>query len=161
MLSKDKYKIFQREVEPIVEDTFIQKINEENFNPDDYFFQFGLWSHTQDSLYFYDKQRLANHKNKLLSICKRLPKFHPPTNGHAGIISSFDLIPDQKTLASQSPEETIYQFNLSNHFANLVCGTEIASINPISNGKDSAFIIVLDSKYRSFMEREGQEPFED
>ena len=57
--------------------------------------------------------------------------------------------------------ETIYQFNLSNHFANLVCGTEIASINPISNGKDSAFVIVLDGRYRSYMEGNGQEAFED
>lgn len=160
MLSKEKYASFQREVEPIVEDTFIKKINENTFQPDDYFFQFGLWSHTQESIYVYDKQKLAKYKNTLLSICKRLPKFHPPANGHAGIISSFDLIPDQKTLASQSPEETIYQFNLSNHFANLVCGTEIASINPISNGKDRAFVIVIDGKYRSYMESDGQEPFE-
>ena len=161
MLSKDKYKIFQQEIEPIVEDTFIKELDDENIQIDDYFFQFGLWSHTQESLYLYDKQKLAKHKNKLLSICKRLPKFHPPADGHAGIISSFDIIPDPQTLASQSPEETMYQFNLSNHFANLVCGTEIANVNPISNGKDKAFVIVLDSKYRSYMEREGQEPYED
>ena len=161
MLSKDKYIMFQRDVEAIVEDTFIKELDEENAQPDDYFFQFGLWSHTQELLYLYDKQKLGKHKSKLLSICKRLPKLQSPANGHAGIISSFDLIPDLQTFASQSPEETIYQFNLSNHFANLVCGTEIANINPISNGKDKAFVIILDSKYRSYMESEGQEPFED
>ncbi|MBP3698200.1 MAG: hypothetical protein J6J01_01780, partial [Oscillospiraceae bacterium] len=72
MLSKDKYKIFQQEIEPIVEDTFIKELDDENIQLDDYFFQFGLWSHTQESLYLYDKQKLAKHKNKLLSICKRL-----------------------------------------------------------------------------------------
>ena len=161
MFSMEKYISFKKEVESIIIDTYVSHPTKEMLSNDDYFFQEGLWTNTNDLIYFYDKKKLAKHKSKLLSICKCLPKFHQPTEQHAGTISSFDLLPSTEQLKSQSLDDTFYQLIISNHFANLVCGADIASIAPVTRGKDKAFLIVLDSKYRSYMEREGQEPFDD
>lgn len=161
MFSKEEYKIFQRTVEIITKDTFVEEPTEEDFQKNKYFFQRGLWSGTEENIYFYDKQKLKSHKQKLLSMCKSIPKFHNPSEDHAGTISSFDLLPNMEIFSSQSPKDTFYQMIISNHFANLVCGADIAKVGVVSNGEDKAFLIVIDSKYRSYMEREGQEPFED
>ena len=83
------------------------------------------------------------------------------TDVHAGTISSFDLIPNTEVISSQPPEDSLYQRAISNHFANLVCGADIAFVGTVSNKKGTAFLIFLDSKYRSFMESDDQEPFED
>lgn len=161
MFSKKEYEIFQQAVETIILDTFVEEPTEEGLKEDKYFFQKGLLAGTEDNIYFYDKKKIESHKPKLLSLCKQLPKYHQPTDNHAGTISSFDLMPNMEVISSQPPEDFLYQTAISNHFANLVCGANIAFVGTVSNGKNTAFLIFLDSKYRSYMEREGQEPFED
>ena len=161
MFSNEEYVYFKREVEPIIADTYVANPTKKGLANNEYFFQEGLWTNSDNLLYFYDKKRLLKHKNKLLSICKRLPKFHQPTKQHAGTISSFDLILSPEQIKSQSLEDTFYQLTLSNHFANLVCGADIAGITPVTDGKNKAFLIVIDPKYRDYMERTGIEPFED
>lgn len=161
MFSKEEYEIFQRNVEIITSDTFVKEPTEEDFQNNKYFFQRGLWAGTEENIYFYDKQRILAHKQKLLSMCKRIPKFHKPSKDHAGTISSFDLMPNMEIISSQPPENMIYQIAISNHFTNLLCGADIAKVGTVSVGKDTAFLIFIDKKYRSYMEREGQEPFED
>ena len=161
MFSKEEYIIFQRNVEMITKDTFVEEPTEEEFQKGSYFYQHGLCTGTEKLLYFYDKQKLNSHKKKLLSLCKRLPKFHNPSEDHAGTISSFDLLPNMEIFLSQSPEDTYYQMIISNHFANLVEGADIAKAVTVPVGEGAAFLIILDRKYRSYMESEDQEPFED
>lgn len=158
MFSQKDYEIFQRNIEGILDDTFVEKPTKENFNNNRYFFQQGLWSGTEDGFYFYDKQKLEYHKQKLLSMCKILPKLHKPSKDHAGTISSFETLPPVEVFSSSSAEDMQYFLTLSNHFANLLCGTQIAQVSPVSHEGTTAFLIVLDSKYRSYFEKEGQEP---
>ena len=160
MFSKDEYKIFQRDVERIILDTFVEETTEEGFKKEKYFFQKGLLAGTEDNIYFYDKEKIKSHKNKLLSLCKQLPKYHQATDVHAGTISSFDLMQNTEVISSQPPEEYLYQRAISNHFANLVCGADIAFVGTVSSEKGTAFLIFLDSKYRSYMESDDQDPFE-
>lgn len=158
---KNDYAIFQRELESIVEDTFVKTPTEEEFKKNRYFFQPGLWAGTEKGIYFYDKQKVESHRQKLLSICKRLPKFHSPSNDHAGTISGFETLPPIDIFSNQSAEEVLHSLELSNNFAHLLCALKIAQISIVSHGKDKAFLIVLDKKYRSYFEKEGQEPFDD
>ena len=160
MFSKDEYKIFQRDVERIILDTFVEDPTEEGFKQEKYYFQKGLLAGTEDNIYFYDKEKIKSHKNKLLSLCKQLPKYHQATDVHAGTISSFDLMQNTEVISSQPPEEYLYQRAISNHFANLVCGADIAFVGTVSSEKGTAFLIFLDSKYRSYMESDDQDPFE-
>lgn len=161
MFSQKDFEIFKKDVEGILRDTFVQKPDRDEFQNNKYFFQRGLWSGTENNFYFYNKQKLASHKQKLLSMCKRIPKLHKPSKDHAGTISSFETLPPSEMFTSQSPENALYYFSLSNHFANLLCGSKIAQVNLFSHGGTTAFLIVLDSKYRSYFEKEGQEPADD
>lgn len=161
MNSKHDYDIFKQEIEAIVKDTFVKTPTEEEFKKDRYFFLQGLWSGTEKAIYFYDKQKIEAHRSKLLSICKRLQKFHQASNDHAGTISSFETLPPEDIFSSQPVEESIYNLELSNKFTHLLCALNIAKVSVVSQGEERAFLIVLDKKYRSYFEKDGQEPYDD
>lgn len=161
MFSEKDYNSFISKIEPIIIDTYEPNPSEEAIKNGKYFFQNGFWPATKDYIYFYDKSKINIHKKPLLSLCKKLPKFHNANDQHSGTISSFDLLPQIEILESQSPQETLQQMIFSEHFANLLCGSNIATIQPVSRGNNSAFLIILDKKYREFMEQEGKEPFDD
>lgn len=161
MFSQKDFDSFQNNVESILDDAFVKKPTDEELKKGKYFFQRGLWSGTENNFYFYDKQKLEYYKPKLLAICKRIPKLHKPSKDHAGTISSFETLPPLETFSVQSDRDIQYYLSLSNHFANLLCGSKIAQVNLFSHGGTTAFLIVLDSKYRSYFEKEGQEPADD
>lgn len=81
-----------------------------------------------------------------------MPKCHPATDQHAGIILAFDLLVDEETMKSQTNQEVLQQMVFAEHFANLLCACKIATTQVISDGNQSAFIIILDKKYRDFLE---------
>lgn len=152
---EDFYK-FANTLKPILADTFVYKPTKEDFKQGNYFLQKGLWSGTENQVFVYDRKKLESHKSTLLSLCKMLPKLQQATNDHAGIISSFDLLLDITKYPQQTPEEIHTQFSISNHFANFLCGSGIASVTTVENGQNQAFLIVLDKKYCSYFEKEGQ-----
>lgn len=161
MNSKNDYSLFQQELESILDDTIVKTPTEEELNKGRYFFHPGLWAGTEKNLYFYDKQKIEAHRQKLLSMCKRLPRYHKPSNDHAGTISCFDTLPPVDIFSNQSQEDALYSIDLSNNFAHLLCALKIAQVGIVSQGNNKAFLIVLDKKYRSYFEKEGQEPFDD
>ena len=154
MFSKEEFDRFRRDVVPIIEDTFLQTFTDEDYQKADFelFGQYGLWSHMENDVFLYNKQKINSYKMELLSICRRIPKFQQPCNDHAGIISSFDLLPRHNIVSTSTSDEILSFFCISAHFANLLCGADIATCVPIDNGKDKAFLIVLDKEYRSYFE---------
>ena len=154
MFTREEFDKFQRDVASIIEDTFLQSFTDEDYQKADFevFGQYGLWSHMEKDVFLYNKQKIDSHKMELLSICRGIPKMQQPCNEHAGIISSFDLLPHLDIVSTSSPEETVSFFLSSTHFANLLCGADIASVVPIEQGKDRAFLIVLNKEYRSYFE---------
>lgn len=161
MISKENYEVFQSGLEPIVKGTFVPTPNQNDLIANHYFIQNGLWGGTEKFVYVYDKRKIDSHKKALLSLCKKLPKFHKPTDQHAGTISCFDLLMDYTKDSSLSQDDVFHQLILTNHFANLLSATNIAKIQPASAGSHNAFLLIIDVKYRNFMERDGQEPADD
>ena len=153
----EEFESFERDVEGILRDTFVLKPSKDEFENGKYYFQRGLWSGTENNFYFYEKQKLESHKLKLLSMCKSLPKLHKASNDHAGTISSFETLPPDEMIKRQTTEEFVSFLSLSNHFANLLCGAQIAQVRRFTHEETTAFLIILDKKYRSYMEDEGQE----
>ncbi len=161
MFSKNEYQSFISSLQPIIADTYIPEPSEEDFKNGKYFFQNGFWPATQDFIYFYNKEKLGNHKKQLLALCNKLPRFHQANSQHSGTISSFDLLPRIEILESQSPQELFQQMVFSEHFANLLCGNNIAITKNVTHGENAAFLIILDKKYRDYLEKNGQEPADD
>lgn len=161
MFSQKDYETFQRNIEGILDDTFVKKPTEDELKNNRYFFQKGFWSGTEHGFYFYDRQKIDSHKPKLLSMCKGIPKLHQPSKEHAGTISSFETLPPMEIFSTASHEDVQYYLALSNHFANLLCASQIAKVALVSHEGTTAFLIVLDSKYRSYFEKDGQEPADD
>lgn len=152
----EDYLKFVDALKPVLIDSFVPKPTREGVDNGYYFVQSGLWPGTENHLYIYDKKRLESHKSTLLSLCKTIPKLRKSTSEHAGIISSFDLLLDIKIRSEQTPEEISSQLEVSNHFANFLCGSGIAMVSTIKKGSAQAFLIVLDKKYCSYFEKEGQ-----
>lgn len=161
MFSKENYSIFSSKLLPIVEDTLEKEPDKDNFNPNSYFMKRGLWEGTEKQIYLYHKEKLPLHKKTLLSLCKSLPKFHQPSEKHGGTISAFDLLVDARKHPELTSDEKYYQIIMANHFSNLLEATQIAQPHPASYQNHKTFLIVINPKYREYMEKDGIEPFDD
>lgn len=161
MISKENYDIFDSSLQNIVKDAFEQNPTEDNLKQNLYFLKRGLWEGTEEQIYAYDKRKIQPHKKTLLSLCKSLPKFQPPTERHGGLISAFDLLVDSRKYPEMTPEDTYYQIIMANHFTNLLDITNIAQIHPTISHGHKTFFIAIQPKYREFMEKDGQEPADD
>lgn len=161
MISKEAYNKFSTKLHKIVEDTLETNPDENNFDPNSYFIKRGLWEGTEEHIYLYDKEKIPLHKKSLLLLCKSLPKLHKPSEKHGGTISAFDLLVNPKDSSDIETEDGYYQVLMANHFTNLLEFTQIAQIHPATYKNHKSFLIVINPKYREFMEKDGQEPADD
>ena len=161
MLSKEDYTLFEKTIESITKETFVEDINDDDLNQYNYFIQSCFWPSTEEFFYAYDKRKIPYYKKVLLALCKKLPKLHEPCEHHAGTISCFDLIMDFREHPELSSDDIFYQISLSNHFANLLSASNIASVHFANVGENKAYLIAIDPKYREYMEKDGIEPFDD
>lgn len=160
MFSNKSYSEFKAVLNPILEDCRVAEPTKEDFSNNKYYVQRGLMHGTSGTIYVYDRKKLDSHKTTFLKLAKLLPKLQGPTNDHAGIILTLDLFTNI-TENPLSTEEARSQLNLANHFINFLTLTNIAAPCNFKIKDSKALALIIDKKYRDFMEPKGQEPADD
>ena len=160
MFSDKSYSDFKAVLNPIIKDCCVLKPTKENFLNNKYYVQRGVIPGTSKFTYAYDREKVDSYIPTFLKLAKNLPKFQKPSDTHAGMICTLDLftnIVDNET----SFEETKSQINLANHFINFLTLTNIAKVYGLNIQESSVIVLAIDTKYRDFMEKGGQEPADD
>ena len=158
MISKELYYgSFAPLLMKIVEDTFVNDENrsvselKDGWNQGLYFSARGLWEGTEAQIYLYEKRKIPDHLDDLFSLCKMLPKFHQPSEKHGGTISPFDLLVDRRNYPELTGDDSYYMVMMANHFSNLLTAANIAQIHPATCREHKSFLIVLNPKYREYV----------